>query len=184
MSLMIQNFIMFQIGWFSCVIGGASDRYYWVGIAVVAAIVTVHLLRANNMRSELMLITITMALGAAWDSSLMMAGVFSFPNGVVYAGLVPLWMVAMWALFATTLNVSMKWMKNNYVLAAVFGGIGGPVAYYAGHRMGAINFDDTFTALTAVAAGWAVIMPLLIALTTRFDGYQGMQAETDGVKQL
>lgn len=114
----------------------------------------------------------------------MMAGLFSFTNGVVFTGLVPFWMIAMWALFATTLNVSMKWLKNKYMAAAAFGAVGGPVAYYAGHQIGAIDFNDTFTALLIIAAGWAVIMPLLMALTTRFNGYQAIQANTYEVKPV
>ena len=54
MSLMLQNFILFQAGWFACVIGGASRDYYWTGVVVVTAIVIVHLVRAHNMRSEAM----------------------------------------------------------------------------------------------------------------------------------
>ena len=176
MSLMLQNFILFQAGWFACVIGGASSNYYWIGVVIVTAIVIVHLVRANNMRNEAMLILITMIVGSAWDSVLMMAGIFTFSHGVVFAGLIPFWMIAMWALFATTLNVSMKWMKNKYLMAAVFGAVGGPVAYYAGYRIGAVEYNSTLTALLAVAAGWAVIMPMLMALTTRFNGYQSIGA--------
>ena len=178
MSLMLQNFVLFQIGWFSCVLGGASSQYYWAGVVVVAAIIAVHLTRADSIRSEVLLIAITTILGTAWDSSLMLAGLFTFTNGFVLSGMVPLWMVAMWALFATTLNVSMKWMKNRYLLAAIFGAVGGPVAYYAGHRLGAVEFGNTASALAAVGVGWAIIMPLLMALTTRFNGYPNRQADS------
>ena len=175
MSLMLQNFILFQIGWFSCVLGGASSTYYWAGIVVVAAIIAVHLMRAYQSRYEVTLILITTLLGTAWDSALMASGLFSFNNGVVFAALIPFWMIAMWALFATTLNVSMTWMKDRYLLAATFGAIGGPLAYYAGHRLGAIEFTDTATVMFAVGTGWAVIMPLLMFLSTRFNGYQEIQ---------
>lgn len=184
MSLMLQNFILFQIGWLSCVIGGASSNYHWIGIAVVAAIIAIHLVRAETISNEFMLILITALLGTAWDSALMGAGLFDFSNGVVFDGLVPFWMVAMWALFATTLNVSMRWMKNRYLLASVFGAIGGPVAYYAGYRLGAVELSQTSTALIAVAAGWAVIMPLLMLLSTRFNGYREMERTTFEVKTV
>jgi len=184
MSLMIQNFILFQAGWLSCVIGGASKDYTWAGVAVVAAIVAVHLVRADSIRNEIMLIAITAIVGTAWDSSLMMAGLFSFSNGVLITGLIPFWLIAMWALFATTLNVSMRWMKNKYLVASAFGAIGGPIAYYAGHRIGAVDFNDTLTALLAVGAGWAVIMPGLMALTTRFNGYESVQSNQYGVKPV
>ena len=120
MSLMMQNFILFQLGWFCCVIGGASSRFYWIGVLAVAVIVAIHLLRASNRQDEIMLIIATTMLGTAWDSGLTMAGLLSFSNGVVLTGLVPIWMIAMWALFATTLHVSMGWMKNRPLLASVF----------------------------------------------------------------
>lgn len=184
MSLMLQNFILFQAGWFCCVLGGASQDYAWVGVAVVLVIVAAHLACATNIRNELMLILITMVLGTAWDNGLMLAGLFTFSNGIVLNGLVPLWIIAMWALFATTLNVSMKWMKGRYLLAAVFGAIGGPVAYYAGHRLGAVEFGNTLATLLAVGAGWSVIMPLLMALTKRFNGFQSTPYDTYEAKAI
>ncbi|MCF7981122.1 MAG: DUF2878 domain-containing protein [Pseudomonadales bacterium] len=184
MSLMIQNFILFQVGWLSCVIGGASSVYHWVGVTVVAAIVAVHLLRSCTIINEIMLILITTLLGTTWDSVLMGAGLLAFNNGVVFDALVPFWMISMWVLFATTLNVSMQWMKNRYLLAIVFGAIGGPFAYYAGHRLGAIEFSHTTTALLIVGAGWAVIMPLLMYLSTRFNGYRKTDRSSFEVKTI
>lgn len=184
MSLMIQNFILFQIGWLSCVIGGASSSYHWIGVAVVTAIITLHLLRSYVISNEIMLIVIATLLGTSWDSALMGAGLLAFNNGVVFDAIIPLWMVAMWALFATTLNVSMQWMKNRYLLAAVFGAIGGPVAYYAGHRLGAVEFSQVSTALLVVGAGWAVIMPLLMHLSTRFNGYREIDRNSFEVKTI
>jgi hypothetical protein len=184
MSLMLQNFILFQFGWFACVFSGASRDYSWVAIVIVAIIVLIHLSRATDMRNEILLIMSTTALGTSWDSVLTFAGLFDFSSGLISNWLVPLWLVAMWALFATTLNVSMKWMKDRYVLAAVFGAAGGPAAYYAGHRIGAVDFNDTLNAMVAVSAGWAVIMPGLMLLTKRFNGYHNNSDKTLEVKMI
>ena len=184
MSLMIQNFILFQIGWLSCVMGGASSSYHWFGVAVVTAIVAVHLARSYTVSNEIMLIVIATLLGTTWDSALMGAGLLAFNNGVVFDAIIPFWMVAMWALFATTLNVSMQWMKNRYLLAAIFGAIGGPVAYYAGHRLGAVEFSQVSTSLLVVGAGWAVMMPLLMHLSTRFNGYREIDRSSLEVKTI
>lgn len=184
MTLMLQNFLLFQLGWFSCVIGGASSQYYWIGVVAVAVIVAIHLARAQSVHDELMLVVITMILGTVWDSVLIMAGLFSFNSGVVFPGLAPFWLIAMWALFATTLNVSMKWMKKRYLLAAIFGTVGGPVAYYAGNRLGAVEFSNTSAALMAVALGWSIILPVLMALATRFNGYRHVHANAYEVKAV
>jgi len=184
MSLMIQNFLLFQIGWLSCVMGGASSSYHWFGVAVVTAIVAVHLARSYTISNEIMLIVIATLLGTSWDSALMGAGLLAFNNGVVFDAIIPFWMVPMWALFSTTLNVSMQWMKNRYLLAAVFGAIGGPVAYYAGHRLGAVEFSQVSTSLLVVGAGWAVMMPLLMHLSTRFNGYRETDRNSFEVKTI
>jgi len=184
MSTMLQNFIMFQLGWFCCVVGGASSEYYWLGVAAVSIIIAIHLVKASSVQNEIMLIIITMILGTAWDSALTVAGLFNFSNGVVVTGLVPIWMIAMWALFATTLNVSLRWMKNRYLLAMLFGAVGGPVAYYAGNRIGAVEFSDASTTLLAVAIGWSIIMPLLMAVSSRFNGYQHTNSNMYEVKPV
>lgn len=184
MSLLLQNFILFQLGWFACVLGGASREYMWAGTVAAAIIVAVHLVRATNLRSEALLVLLTAAIGTAWDSGLMAAGLFIFNSGIVVSGLIPVWMIAMWVIFATTLNVSMTWMKGRYLLAALFGAIGGPVAYYAGHRLGAVDFNNTLMTMTAVAIGWSVIMPTLMLLTTRFNGYQERQPSSYQVKTI
>ncbi len=177
MSLMLQNFILFQIGWFACVLSGASENYYWAGILIVAFIVAVHLARAVDMRNEMVLIVLTMIIGTTWDSMLTAAGLFEFSNGVSVSWLVPLWLISMWALFATTLNVSLKWLKGRYVLAAALGAIGGPLAYYAGHRLGAVDFSNTVNSMIAVGAGWAVIMPALVLIANRYNGYLDISSQ-------
>jgi hypothetical protein len=74
----------------------------------------------------------------------------------------------MWALLATTLNVSMRWLHGRPWSAAAFGALGGPLAYWAGARLGAVEIPDVAAALTAQAIGWAVMMPALMALALRF----------------
>ena len=175
MPLIIQNFILFQIGWFSCVLSGATPGYSWIGVVVVAIIVTLHLLRANDISRDASLVIAAMILGTLWDSSLVQAGLFTFPHSTAINGLAPYWIIAMWGLFATTLNVSMKWMKGKYLLASAFGAVGGSMAYYAGHQLGAVEFSDTRSALVAVAAGWAIIMPALRAISERLNGSRSVQ---------
>jgi len=74
----------------------------------------------------------------------------------------------MWALFATTINHSMAWLKNRYFLALLLGAVFGPLAFIAGESLGAVVFLDRTMALTLLAAGWAVLMPLLLLLAQQF----------------
>ena len=75
----------------------------------------------------------------------------------------------MWALFSTTLNVSMAWLKNRLVLASVMGAVFGPLSYLAGQRLGAIELLDTRSAIVALAMIWALVMPVLTYAAARLD---------------
>ena len=59
------NFILFQIGWFSAVLGGASGRP-WFGVIVICFIVLFRLSRVDSIKEELALILIiAVILGTA-----------------------------------------------------------------------------------------------------------------------
>ena len=73
-------------------------------------------------------------------------------------------------LFATTLNVSMRWLRGRPALAAAFGAIGGPMAYFAGQKLGGIELVNPLAAFIALGVGWAVMMPTLMRLSETFDG--------------
>jgi hypothetical protein len=80
------------------------------------------------------------------------------------------WIVAMWGLFATTLNVSMSWMKNRVLLAVAMGAIGGPLSYLGGAKLGAMSFNEPLAAILALGFAWALAMPVLMRIATRFNG--------------
>ena len=80
------------------------------------------------------------------------------------AALPPPWMVALWANFATTLNLSLAGLQSRPWLTALLGLVGGPLAYWGGAKLGAMTFVAPLPALIALALGWAVLTPLLLAL--------------------
>jgi len=165
------NFVAFQLGWFACVLGGANDLAL-AGTLAVAAVVGMHLVLAQRPGPEALLIAVAAAVGLAWDSMLVALGLMNYPSGNFAPGLAPHWIVAMWALFATSLNLSMSWLKGRPRLAAVFGAVGGPLAYLAGERLGGLQMPDPVAALGIQAIGWAVILPLLTRLAGRLNGFE------------
>jgi len=169
------NFALFQLGWLTCVLGGAW-QLPWLGTLLATAIVGWHLLHAARPGSELQLVLMASALGAVWDSLLVAAGLLVYPSGTLLPGTAPHWIVAMWALFATTLNLSLDWLKGRYLLSALAGAAGGPLAFYAGMQLGGVRMPDPQAALLVLAAGWAVIMPLLVWLAQRYDGVRETRA--------
>lgn len=170
--LLIINIAAFQAGWLLSVIGGAQQMP-WLGPLVVALALAFHLRAARQPIEEFVLIAICALLGAAFDSVLVAAGWVTYKSGLVSDNLAPYWIVTMWMLFATTLNVSMRWMRGRHWLAAFFGFYGGPAAYVAGQALGAIVLTNQVAALVALAIGWAIMMPLLMWLSENLDGMPG-----------
>ena len=164
------NFVAFQLGWFACVMGGAHGRP-WLGTAVALLIAAWHVARAAPPRAELLLLLLCAGIGAVFDSALVAAGWVGYPSGTLVRGTAPHWLVAMWLLFGTTLNVSLRWLRSAPVAAAALGAIGGPLAYWGGERLGGIVFVEPVAATVAMAVGWAILMPGLCRLAQRFDGY-------------
>jgi hypothetical protein len=69
-----------------------------------------------------------------------------------------------WYVIAATLNVSMAWLRGRYLLAAIFGAIGGPLAYYGGAELGATEALPSLNGILILALGWGVMTPLLVWL--------------------
>ncbi len=163
------NFVLFQIGWFACVIGAGRGAPV-AGTVLALLIVAAHVMRAARPVEEMKLIGVALALGLVWDSALASTGWIRFASGMIFDGVAPPWILALWALFATTLNASLGWLKGRTVVAALLGAVAGPLSYWAGARLGAIEFDAWTPALCALAVGWGAMTPLLVAAATRFDG--------------
>ena len=156
---MIANLVLFQAGWLACV-WGAAHGYAAEGVLAALAIVAWHISRAAEPKREAALAAISAALGFAFESLLVQAGWVRVEAGVY-------WLVALWALFATTLNSSLRALQPHPWIAALVGAVGGPLAYYAGARIGAIDFVQPAAMLAALAVGWALATPALLSLARR-----------------
>jgi hypothetical protein len=176
MARLVFNFIAFQVGWLACVLGGAQQQP-WLGTTLALLLITIHLAFVLNPKPELILILIAGAIGALWDSLLVALGWLVYPSGTLLAGTAPHWIIAMWMLFATTLNLGLRWLQGRWLLVALLGALSGPLAYFAGYRLGGVEFPDLAGGLLVLGVGWAVLMPLLMVLAQRFDGMRPVAPE-------
>lgn len=170
--LMLTNIVAFEVAWFVSVIGGAKQMP-WLGPLAVLLVLLVHFRFARKPFEEALLVFSCAMIGAIFDSVLVAAGWVSFSSGLFSSYLTPYWIITMWMLFATTLNVSMRWLRRKPVLAAGLGFVGGPATYFAGQKLGGISLVEPVAAVVAIAIGWAVILPLLVWLSEYFDGMPG-----------
>lgn len=167
--MQIINFILFQVAWFACVIG-AGKGMPWLGVLVTALILSWHLYQAKDIKAELLLMLCALFIGAAYDQSMLSFGFISYLNTGWGNAIVPVWILALWLAFTTTLNVSLRWMRSKHLFAVIFGAMGGPLAYLGAEKLGAVVLHGA-SSYIALSLGWAIITPFLILLSTRFDGF-------------
>lgn len=164
----IINLLAFDAAWFLTV-KGAAMGLPWLGPVVTLAVLAYHLATSRQRAVELRLAAFALFLGFLTDSLLLATGWIAYPNGQWIPGLAPYWIIMMWVLFATTLNVSMRWLHGRLRLAALMGAVGGPVSYLAGAKIGAMSFVETVPAVVALAIAWGVAMPLLIQVAASLE---------------
>lgn len=171
------NFAVFQIGWFACVLGAATNMSL-LGSTIAVLLIAIHLSRVADLRAELYLIAVAITLGFLWESLLLSQQWLAYAGSSAGSIFAPYWLVVMWALFAITINVSMAWMKNRWLLAVVMGAIFGPMAFIAGEKLGAVEFLDNQRALIALSCGWALLMPLILWLADKINGLSQIEGKT------
>jgi Protein of unknown function (DUF2878) len=159
------NFILMQLGWFAAILGAAHHQA-WIGSAAAVAIVMQHCFRAEQPLLELKLIAIAFGVGFVLDSALSSAGLIEFTSGVLVPGLTAHWMLGLWVVFATAMTTSLQWLMKRPLWAMLFGAVGGPLAYFSGAKLGAIQITSEL-AYVVIAVGWAAAMALFSAVIQR-----------------
>lgn len=163
------NVLAFQAAWFGTV-GGAAVGRFWVGPVAALVLVMCHVTMAARRRRELVAVVAVAALGTAWDAVPAALGLIEYRGGVASLAGAPLWIAALWLAFATTLNVSLRWLRARRWLGVALGVVLGPACYAAGEALGALRLVEPVAALGVQAAAWGVLLPVTVALAARFDG--------------
>ena len=167
MALLV-NFIGFQVGWFACVLGAAIDKEL-LGMIIALGIVIYHVVAQADSINELKLVLVAVVIGFFWETWVLSLDILHYPSHPEASFWAPHWLIMMWALFATTINLSMGWLKGRWVLAVFMGAIFGPLAFVAGEKLGAVVFLDSTLSMITLAIGWGLLMPLLLSLADRIN---------------
>ena len=161
------NYALYQIGWFACVLGGASHRP-WTGFAIAIILIGVHLALSVKRSLDVRLVLLAAAVGAVVEMIQIAAGTYRFTSGTVFGALPPPWLLAMWAQLATTFRLSLRSVATRPVPAMLFGAVGGPLAFLAGERLGAITLLPPLSyGLLRLSISWAIALLVFSAVVRR-----------------
>ena len=87
---------------------------------------------------------------------------YASPSPACPPGGAPVWILMLWACFATTINRSLSVLRERRWLGALLGGLGAPMAYLAAARgWGAVQLS-LWPGAAWIAASWALALPWLL----------------------
>lgn len=169
--LTLIDLALFNVGWFAAVLSAAAGAA-WVGVGIIIAISLWRLWALRFATGAIVLYALAFVIGYAADLAMVLTGALEFPERAVWPGPiaepVPLWMPAMWINFAGALHFSLRILRGRYALGAAVGLLGGPLAYYAGMRFGAVTLPDPlWRSSLLVGLEYLVALPLLLWIASR-----------------
>ena len=151
---LIANFLLFQLAWNCAVFLPAI----WDSI-IPLCVLLIHLIFIAKAR-EYLFILLCVAIGVVVDSIFAWLGLLQFYPAVNFA--IPIWLLLIWANFATTFCHSLLWLQRNFALSFALGFIVGPLTYYLG-SMVSIKLTFNYN-LWGLLLAYAVVWGLLCAL--------------------
>jgi hypothetical protein len=164
------NLISVNIGWLACILGAARG-HYWLGLVVVPILFVIHItvIERNKIREIFIVALATTAIGFLMDTTLIFAGAVKPNRWLVPAPFTTIWDLMIWANFSLTLDASLRFLQKKPLVAAFLGAICAPGTYYAGDRLGALNFSEpVFISLLWIGAVWFFAMPCLSLMAKYF----------------
>lgn len=160
----------YEAAWL-CTVTAAGSGRAWPGVLAATLFVGWRLLESRQRRVECLLLVVALLLGAGMESVWIRSG------WIAYASMsqllpVPTWILGLWACFALTVLPLFGYLRGRPWLAVVIGGAGGPLAYAAAeHGWHAVSvIAPAWRGWCAIALGWSVALPLLVALAHRGRG--------------
>lgn len=150
------NYALYQAGWFACVLGAAWN-YPSTGLVIATIAIAIHVTLAVERTIELRLIALATLVGLGVELVQLGAGTYRLASGTLIDGVPAPWLLALWAQLATTFRYSLHYVFAKWLPSLLFGAIGGPLAFLAGERLGAVTFlPPLTTALPRLSLCWAV----------------------------
>jgi hypothetical protein len=151
----ILNLAVFQVFWFSCVLGG--------NFVAVTSLLCYGLLYSRLVGNPLKQWRVLLAIllcGGAVDTMMSYANIITFS----VAGSVPVWLGCLWLGFASLFFHGLQWLRKfTLPMIASLGAILGPVTYWAGALLSGNILPAGLTLFfISYAIAWALLLPLFV----------------------
>ncbi len=135
------------------------------GAVVALVMLGAHFMLVRDPQREACMVIVAAAAGFLLDSMHARLGILAFPGAS--GSIAPFWIVVLWAQFGSLLRHLPSRFLGSPAQCAALGALGGPAAFWAGSRMGAVAFPSLPLSLAVLAISWGIAVPALAWLAVR-----------------
>jgi hypothetical protein len=148
-----------QAAWFAAALL-ASTQWHFIGALGNVVFILAHISVSKNRKSEIKRALLATLIGFFIEQ-------INFHVGQVETRPTPVawWIISLWPAFATSFakGNSLHWLARRLWVSVMFGAILGPIGYFGGARLGALDLNGIHSAFV-LAVTWAIGMPFLATL--------------------
>lgn len=161
----ILNYVLFYFAWIACIYG-ASVQKPWMGYLSTLIAVPLFLFLSKHKKAALLTLLFTLTGGFVIDTSFKLFQLIHYESSSYFGA--PLWILCLYAVFATSIDTSLKWLLNRIWLTVPLGFIAGPLSYRAAQIAGAITFlKSPVLTLLIIALSWSLFLPAVFLFFNR-----------------
>ena len=158
----IINLIFFYLIWWGCILGIRSNCDY-VGPILTLVFIAAHLKMVAELKKELILILCCGFLGLTVENLYLYFNFISYEGYLISKSFMPpLWVVCIWIALAMTINHSMVFLKDRWIITVICGAIFGPACYFAVMKFSIIHFHfSTLESIFILSTVCGISLPLM-----------------------
>ncbi|AZZ98188.1 DUF2878 domain-containing protein [Pseudoalteromonas sp. R3] len=161
------NLVIFQSVWW---LSALFTHQALIGVMLLLAL---HFALSPSRKADLSSLMVV-PVGLLVDQALAAAGVIQFAGDQPW---LPVWLAFLWVHFTLTLNHSLSWLGRCHLgVQSLLGAVFGALSYIGGIKLGALDSAlSVFNLFIVFGAVWAVVLPLVVHLNSRFVAKTGVQ---------
>ena len=169
------NQLLFQVCYFACILG-AANGHLWPGFVALGLLGLWQLAPSRRHPADIPVVFLALFVGAIVDSTWVISGLAAYSLAWPSSELAPAWILFLWMAFALTINHSLGFFSGRPWLTAVFFGLGSPLSFYFGSRVGAVQWlAPEVVVIVVLGLSWAMLIPALYAFSRFWTGFSNTQ---------
>lgn len=157
---LLGNLLANQVVWAVAVLGAAGGSSL-PGVLGASLFLVLHLALLQDWRTEARFIAALVLAGYPLDCLLSLSGLIEYRPEGGFDALAPAWILGLWVSIAATARHSLRPLLRKRRVAAVFGLLGAPFAYYTASVAQAITVPRPAIALGLIGLAWALLLAVL-----------------------